>query len=65
MYTRDAGQQRIQIKSTVFPELQMPGKNACRLMTTPRLAESRILCVSKCTRIHRRPSRWTDGDIGV
>src|SRR5258708_1222916 len=49
---RYAGQQGIEIKSPVLPELYMPLHNARSLMAAPRLPEIVVLRVSKCVRRH-------------
>ena len=49
---RYAGQQGIEIKSPVLPELYMPLNNARSLMAAPRFPEILVLRVSKCVRRH-------------
>jgi hypothetical protein len=52
---RYAGQQSIEIKATVLPELNVPLNNARSLMAIPRLAEILVLCISKCVGRHADP----------
>ena len=52
---RYGGQQSIEFKATVLPELNVPLNNARSLMAVPRLAEILVLCISKCVGRHADP----------